>query len=189
MQKIIIHYINGIFIKEYAHTNIYIIENVFDSRLCELIITAMNNSKMIALPITNNQNVECYSIKKLQAYGLDDILRKKLLEIADIIMLLCPRIQIVGFSSYELRKVYGKTNLHIDGALDNINSHIRTSTVVLALNNNFTGGVYSFPYHNIKFSLNTGSAVFFPPYWTHPHEVSSIGNGEYRYIFSSWGLQ
>jgi predicted 2-oxoglutarate/Fe(II)-dependent dioxygenase YbiX len=143
------------------------------------------------MPILPSQNVECYKVQKLLANGLDEILIEQLIKITEIIKIMCPKIIISKFVEYELRKVYGETKLHSDGTFNNNNdkTDVRSITVVTSLNDNYTGGVYSFPYQNIQFSLPAGSVLFFPPYWTHPHCVSPVENGKYRYIFSSWGCE
>ena len=34
--------------------------------------------------------------------------------------------------------------------------------------------------------LKKGEAIAFPPYWTHPHEVSAPENGTFRYTINTW---
>jgi hypothetical protein len=107
-------------------------------------------------------------------------------------------------SGFIMRKIYGETRLHCDGpesgmnrktalkyidekGLDKLNSHfIRTLSVVYALNDDFLGGEFNFPYHNVQIKLKKGSVICFPPYWTHPHSVSNIDDNKYRYTISTW---
>ena len=191
MSKKKIHFINGIKIIEFSNTQIYIIENMIDDLLCDYIINSINLSEVINVITTNNQNVECYRVTKLKTKGLNEILHDKIVDIIKIIKILKPMIQINKYSPYDLRKVYGKTNLHQDGVYNNRDDKqdIRSITIVAGLNDDYTGGLYSFPQQRIEFNLKKGSVVFFPPFWTHTHSVSSVNKGDFRYIFSTWGLE
>ena len=187
-----IHFIKEYKVIEFERTNIYIIENILDKSLCKLIIDVIdNNSVLQKLNIGKNQNVECYKVLDFFTKELNNILIAKIKTICDIINIINNRIHITGFSNYELRKVYGETQLHSDGIFGNIDEKkdIRSITIVVGLNDDYDGGVYSFPYQNIDFNLKAGSALFFPPYWTHPHKVSPIKENQYRYIFSTWALE
>jgi len=89
-----------------------------------------------------------------------------------------------------LRKIFGKTNLHVDNPrylTDKEN--IRCLSVIIALNDNFEGGVFNFPYHKFSKKLKKGSVICFPPYWTHPHEVSSVENNKFRYTITTWMME
>lgn len=187
----IIHFIKGYKIIEYKGTNIYIIEKAVDISFCNIIIDSIDASEIQNVPISNMQNVECYKVQNLHALGLNDLLNEKMLNIITLIHVLCPKINISGFSQYELRKIYGETKQHCDGVYSDSKDkmNVRSATIVVNLNENYSGGVYSFPYHNIEFRLKSGSAVVFPPFWTHPHKVSKVGDGENRYIFSTWCLE
>ena len=191
MTKTIIHFVNGIKVVEFSNTSIYIIENMIDESLCDSIIESINKSEMVIVPTTNTQNVECYRVTKLITKGLNEILKDKIEDIIKIIKIIKPMIHINKYSPYDLRKVYGKTNLHQDGIYNNREDKkdIRSITIVAGLNDNYTGGVYSFPQQNLEFNLKKGSVVFFPPFWTHTHSVSAVNKGELRYIFSTWGLE
>lgn len=191
MLKKIIHFINGIKVIEFSHTNIFIIENMIDESLCDSIIESINVSELINVPTTNNQNVECYRVTKLKTKGLEEILNDKLVDIIKIIKIIRPMIHVNKYSPYDLRKVYGKTHLHQDGIFNNrkYKDDIRSITIVAGLNDDYTGGLYSFPQQQLEFNLKKGSVLFFPPFWTHTHSVSTINKGDFRYIFSTWGLE
>ena len=191
MQKKILHFINGIKIIEFSNTNVFIIENMIDELLCNYIIETINSSELITVPRTNTQNVECYKVIKMKSKGLDEILHNKIEDIIKIIKILKPMIEINKYSRYDLRKVYGQTHLHKDGIYNDITNKqdIRSITIVVGLNDDYSGGLYYFPQQNLTFNLKKGSVVFFPPFWTHTHCVSSINKGDFRYIFSTWGLE
>lgn len=197
------HFINNFNITEYVGTNIYIFNNVFDKDFCDKMIQLMDNAGCIKKSFSNNNNVECYNID-ISSYSLVDtnfILDKRIRDIFDTISILTKYVKIFGSSTFELRKVYGKTREHADGACPDIVNHpyhkckirtVRSLTMVGVFNDDYEGGVYHFPIQNINVKLKAGSVILFPPYWTHPHEVSEIKkieNGrEYRYTISCWGL-
>jgi hypothetical protein len=110
------------------------------------------------------------------------------------------KIKMEENSGFILRKIYGPTRLHTDGIKENndnkltfINEQgkgdhflIRTASAIFALNDDHEGGVFNFPCHDVKIKLKKGSCLLFPPYWTHPHEVSKLENDTYRYTLSTW---
>jgi len=151
--------------------------------------------------ITENNNVECYECINYKDSDIT-IFLKDIVQRIFYTMKKIKNITILGDTGIQLRKVYGNTRRHIDGVCSDLLLHptyhikiksVRILTLVGLLNDNFEGGVYNFPEQNIQLKLKAGSVLVFPPYFTHPHEVSSIiqnnkNNIKYRYIFSSWGL-
>lgn len=101
---------------------------------------------------------------------------------------------------YTLRKIFGATRSHVDGINQVYHSNIvsisenylkeyrmvRNATIIFSLNNNYDGGIFNFPGKNVSLKLEKGSVLIFPPYWTHPHEVSDLSNDSYRYTLSTW---
>ena len=104
---------------------------------------------------------------------------------------------------YNLRKIFGATRNHTDGITEIYHSNImsinenhlreyrmvRNATIIFALNDDYVGGIFNFKNQDISFKLNKGSVLIFPPYWTHPHEVSDLQNNTYRYTLSTWSCQ
>jgi hypothetical protein len=108
-------------------------------------------------------------------------------------------------TGYNLRKIFGKTRLHADGLfldkqfnLIHINKHhenrtinmnttiVRNATAIFALNDDYEGGEFVFPYENTTIKLKQGSVIIFPPYWTHSHETNELLNNTYRYTINTW---
>ena len=107
-------------------------------------------------------------------------------------------------SGMMFRKIYGPTRKHCDGPQSGINRNsclkfinerdsdklnvqfIRNSSCIFTLNDDYEDGEFFFTYHNVKFKLKKGSVLCFPPYWSHPHEVSEPANNTYRYTVSTW---
>jgi predicted 2-oxoglutarate/Fe(II)-dependent dioxygenase YbiX len=182
---------------EFKNKNIYIIENLFDLSLCSQIIYEMDNSLTYKyLSYFDGNNVQCYNITDAHNISIKTKLIDIITELINFIKITFPYINIESFSFFELRKVYGNTREHVDGIFGETIEHplhnncllktTRVLTIVVSLNDDYDGGVYSFPQQNLKIKLKTGSCILFPPYWTHPHSVSDVNNN--RYIFSLWGL-
>ena len=66
---------------------------------------------------------------------------------------------------------------------------VRNASMIFALNDDYDGGEFHFPCQDIHIRMKKGSVIIFPPYWTHPHEVSCIRNGTYRYTINTWALE
>lgn len=197
------HLINNYNITEYIGTNIYIFNNVFDKDFCDKIIKLMDNADCLKTTFTTYNNVECFNIDT-SCYNLVDtnvMLDKEIRYIFETMFLLTKYIKVYGTTNFELRKVYGKTREHADGTCPDNVKHpyhkckirsVRSLTMVGVFNDDFEGGVYHFPIQNIKVKLKAGSVIVFPPFWTHPHEVSEVNKletgREYRYTISCWGL-
>lgn len=67
-------------------------------------------------------------------------------------------------------------------------SSSRTLSVVLYLNDDYEGGVISFPHigkNGISIKPEAGSAVFFPSNYVFVHEISSVTKGT-RYALPNW---
>jgi hypothetical protein len=105
-------------------------------------------------------------------------------------------------SGYGLRKVYGETKLHIDSVVKMLNNDIisidndynnerviRNSSVIFTLNSDYDGGIFKFPYQDVSIKLKKGSVIIFPPYWTHPHLVTSVENNTFRYTINTWSCE
>ena len=92
-------------------------------------------------------------------------------------------------SGYELREVYGATKIHTDGLFSNQKeSGGRLLSVIIALTDDYDGGVFNFPYQSYQVKLNRCEAIIFPPTPFYPHEVSSPKNGK-RYTICTWLLE
>ena len=62
----------------------------------------------------------------------------------------------------------------------------RTVSIIIALNSDYEGGKFYFPFQNYKVKLKQGDAIVFPAAHTHPHKVSSPKNGTLRYTINTW---
>lgn len=183
-------------IKEIGSSNIYIIEDAFDQKICNDLIEYINKSELDYLIFSDTNNVQCYNVKNIEVNDMNTGIRNKTEELLMEITKYNNRIKVIGQTMFELRKVYGETRLHQDGIFDipieiqeNIKiKSVRSLTLVITLNDDYEGGLYMFPNQNITIKPKRGTAILFPPYYTHVHSVTRIETGKFRYICSSWGL-
>ena len=225
---------------EIKNSNIYIIEDLFDDKLCDEIVDIINKNNCILNVVTSLRNVECFSFYDINLF--DDInykdyyvfsanknkyeellksvkkkgeittnnvngiikqqfteliqrINKNLLLFKSIISIKNADIIFQKHCGLCFRKIYGKTFLHIDNDLsdkgsklvinNNVN-YIRSASLIVALNDNYSGGIFEFPYYDIKIKLKKGSSILFPPYWTHLHNVTSVESGAFRYTINTW---
>ncbi len=75
----------------------------------------------------------------------------------------------------------GKYSQHVDAG----NEYHRTCSVILALNDGYTGGELKFFDGQHTQELKKGSVVVFPSSYTYPHQVTPVTSGE-RYSVVSW---
>jgi hypothetical protein len=187
----------GINIKEVGATNIYVIDEAFDSDLCDKLMKYIDSTKLKKLSFSHDNNVECYSVEHIEENETHIFVIEKIKELFKSVSEKNDKIKIKGQTLFELRKVYGETRIHQDGVFngDFVQTEnngkvkpVRSLTIVLTLNDDFNGAVYNFPNQNITIKPKKGTAILFPPYYTHPHGVSAIEPGKFRYICSSWAL-
>lgn len=172
------------------NNGIYIINNVVSEKLAnDLILLLDSTLKKKKEYWCKNQNVNCdfINLQDNKEYDL-----KLISSIRKIIEYNYEHYNLLskGDSGYCLRKIYGPTRLHSDGLLvDSPKSFsmqkIRNLSVIIALNDDYQDGIFHFPNQNFKIKITKFSAICFPPYWTHPHWVSSPKNG-YRYTINTW---
>jgi len=162
-----------------------------------------------------NTLIQNVKLKNIYTNKLNGISKKKIEEINDglnniisiikkILSSINPLINFEGVNKYIYRKIYSNTKLHIDGLNDtksNKNIHfinkniknesilIRSVTFIFALNDDYDGGEFNFPYYDISVKLKKGSVLIFPPYWTHSHSTNELENKTYRYTVTTWGYE
>jgi len=184
--------------------NIYIVKNVFEPGKCNEIITFIKENKVLHKyneVIQNINNVECTfinineNITNKYLLELDEFIKNK---IPDILKLIISKNfffkKNVHDNGYTLREISGGTLLHTDGIFNNNNknyghSRPRLLSIIVNLNDDYDGGEFNFPKQDVKVKLKIGDIICFPPYWTHPHEVSPVLSGQYRYTVNTWILE
>ena len=96
-------------------------------------------------------------------------------------------------SGISLRKIFGATKKHTDGIVSSTPTPLnqigeRVSSLIIGLNSDYEEGVFNFPQQGCQTRVERGQAILFPPFWTHPHEVSAPVNG-FRYTLNTWLVQ
>jgi hypothetical protein len=216
------HKIDGIIVNEYVGTNIYEFENIFDTSLCNAIISIIDKAPLKRSVFRKGSNVQCYTLTleemihrsskyhyvfpKKPTYEL--IIQNRIPEVPKQLLHECmedineqmrkvkrtitsiTNIHISSRTEYQLRKIHDYTRLHSDGiGHDHDDPVIRSASVIVALNDDYDDGIVHFPKHDLHIRLKRGTVLLFPPFWTHPHQVSSPGKDQYRYTIQTWFLE
>lgn len=149
--------------------------------------------------LTNNIN----GIKITDINNIINKINKILENISETISKTNKYLKLNYITGYNFRKIYGRTREHCDclinvhtkniTSIDNSNildyKMVRNASIIFTLNDNYEGGEFNFPKQNFKIKMKKGSVIIFPPYWTHPHEVSSVINNTYRYTINTWSCE
>jgi hypothetical protein len=181
--------------------NIYIVKNAFEYEKCNEMATFIKENKTLHKYVEVDEkysnNVECTfitindNLSNKYILELDEIIKNK---IHDIIKLVKSKNIFfkgrVCDNGYTLRQIHGGTVLHTDGILEIYKGYSRPRllSIIINLNEDYDGGEFNFPKQDVKVKLKMGDAICFPPYWTHPHEVSPVLLGQYRYTINTWIL-
>ena len=169
--------------------NVY--KNVITSELCDELIALHTKEKEYTEKEVYGEgaNVGCYSLE-LDDYPEHD---KKVFDVVEGIIdrVLEDHIYFpdeLYYGSYVLREHYGRTALHSDGLFDDEKStKARVLSIIIALTDDYDGGVFNFPEQSYQVKLKRGEAITFPPNYFYPHEVSPPSNGK-RYTINLWVL-
>ena len=172
--------------------SINIHKDVITSELCDELISLhkkeiKNTEKQTVIDYQNN--VECYDLE-LDNYPEYD---EKVFHVVEGIINRVienhewfPDNLIYG--GFVLREHYGGTVLHTDGLFEDESSiQRRILSIIIALTDDYDGGLFNFPKQSYQVKLKRGEAITFPPKFFYPHEVSPPSNGE-RYTISLWVL-
>jgi hypothetical protein len=185
-----------------AGSCIFTVSGVFTGAQCDLIkdYILKHSSYWKYRPRSNNSNVDCNFIT------LNELIETSIPESKDIDVLIFKVINAIlvkvrekysAFKGtqddgYTLRRIFGGTKLHADGVHSitaGFKSFVRCLSIIIVLNDDYDGGIFNFPNQGLKFKVKKGEAVLFPPYWTHPHSVTSVGEGQARYTINTWILE
>ena len=185
-------------------SSIFTVANVFTDAQCKIMIDYILKYSELwserAVGSETNNNVKCkyLTLKDMisqnipQSKELDDFIFKSVGELLVKLSERNPAFKGTQDSGYTLRKIYGGTALHTDGVHSKISGFknlVRCLSIIIVLNDDYDGGVFCFPNQGLKFRVQKGQAILFPPYWTHPHSVTSVGDGQARYTVNTWILE
>ena len=199
-----VYNLNNSKIAEYIDKNIIVFEDIINDEFCkELIEFIESNKDQFKEEILGpHYNVECFNLyleefkKKQDLNNLPSVLEidQKIFSIIGQIINALHAI-LMGFkgkedSGYNLRKIFGGTKIHTDSiTTGGYKEYIRCASVIINLNDDYDGGVFNFPNQNVSHKLKTGSVILFPPFWTHPHEISGLGKNQFRYTITTWATE
>jgi len=185
-------------------TNVFTVADVFTDAQCDDIVGYITKHSALwgerDLGYASGNNVECkfLTLKELVKDGipgakdLDDLIFKRLGAVLTAFRDIRPDFKGIHDSGYTLRRIHGGTKRHVDGVHSKTGGFtklVRALSFIAVLNDDYDGGIFNFPAQNLKFKVKKGEVVLFPPYWTHPHSVSSVGEGQARYTINTWIME
>jgi hypothetical protein len=176
---------------------IYTAANVFTESQCDFIVNCMNENSNL-LVTDNNVEYDFVTLHKMKLSGVpySDIIDSFIFEMVGRILVTltktCSDFKGMQDDGYTLRRIHGGTKRHVDGVhskTGGFKNFVRCLSMIIVLNDDYDGGIFNFPAQNLKFKVKKGEVVMFPPYWTHPHSVTSVGEGQARYTINTWILE
>lgn len=185
-------------------SNIFTVADVFNHAQCDEIVNYIqkNSALLVDCDVGYNvvNNVECslFSLNDIitqnisGAKELDKFIFDKVGAVLTAFLTIRPQFKGNQDDGYKLRRIHGGTKRHIDGVhskTGGFTKFVRALSFIAVLNDDYDGGIFNFPNQNLKFKVKKGEVVLFPPYWTHPHSVSSVGEGQARYTINTWILE
>lgn len=185
-------------------SNIFTVADAFTHAQCYEIVNYITNHSALweerDLGYVSGNNVECkfLALKELVKNGvpgakkIDDLIFERVSAVLNAFRTIRPDFNAIHDDGYTLRRIHGGTNRHVDGIHSKIGGFtklVRALSFIAVLNDDYDGGIFNFPTQNLKIKVKKGEVILFPPYWTHPHSVSSVGEGQARYAINTWILE
>ena len=182
---------------------IFTATNVISDSQCKFITEYIlkHSDKLEYRNVSYGNNVECkyISVSDMVNLNLDNDSKKIdhfIFKIVGIIIeklkMIYPQFNGTKDNGYVLRQIHGGTKIHIDGVESKAGGYtnfVRCLSLIIVLNDDYDGGIFNFPNQGLKLKVKKGEAIMFPPYWTHPHSVTSVGEGQARYTINTWILE
>lgn len=185
---------------------IFRIENFLSNTDCDLIKEYIDKEAIIKSDWKSGNNVRCFYCNLQDTriietkVKIENIIYSKMIHFQNKLYNMY-NLKIHGDSGYCLRKIYGKTRNHIDGIFNNTNdivmshndgtelinikNNIRCLSCIIILNDDYEGCEFFFPHQSFRIKPRKGELIAFPPFWTHPHEVSAPTKNN-RYTINTW---
>lgn len=185
-------------------SSIFTVANIFGDTQCDYITYFINKHSSLwkeqEVNRESGNNVKCkfLAVNELMSLNIPDIhkideyISKTITVILTKLTSICPTFSGNQDDGYTLRKITGGTLQHSDGInskATGFKNYVRCLSLIIILNDDYDGGIFNFPKQNLKLKVKKGEAILFPPYWTHPHAVSSVGDGQARYAINTWILE
>ena len=182
-------------------TNVFTVADAFTDAHCSEIINYITNNSALwdERELGNTSNVECkfLVLKSMigcvaEATELDKLIFKRVGAVLSAFRTTHPEFKGIHDDGYTLRKIYGGTKRHVDGVhskTGGCTKLVRALSFIAVLNDDYDGGIFNFPTQNLKIKVKKGEVILFPPYWTHPHYVTRVGEGQARYTINTWIME
>ena len=156
--------------------------DILSKETCELLINHLDANIDIARNATYSMvnNVMCYELILAQGSDLDNRVFKGIEKVIKKYCEIYPFFHAGHDMGYQLRKIYDKTRLHIDG----VHKQLRNCSIILGLNDDFEDGEFNFPNQQYTTKLGKGEALIFPVYFMYPHYVDKPKG--FRYTINTW---
>lgn len=183
---------------------IFTVSNIIADCQCDYLVNYINNNHQLWKERDTSKysgnNVVCkflslnelISLKINDSIQIDEFISQKVNKILKNLKSIRPDFKGNQDDGYTLRKINGGTKIHADGVdskSGGFTKFVRCLSLIIVLNDDYDGGIFSFPNQGVKIKVKKGEAVIFPPYWTHPHAVTSVGEGQARYTINTWILE
>jgi len=184
----------------FGRDNIFYVENLLSPELCNSILAMYEQhpEKHVGYVIDDSSerklNADVKSSTDL-VITLDDVCENIFTEIdlavnqaLEQIVAAVPALQIwplwlTGYKIQHYKKNEGYFKWHCDAV--GPGGWERQLAMIIYLNSVQEGGETSFLQQNLQLKPAEGDAVFFPPFWTHPH-CGEVPKSEDKYIISTF---
>jgi hypothetical protein len=183
-------------------SNVFTVSDVFTVTQCDEIVNYIQKNSALwqERDVVYNNNVKCkfLTLKDLITSGIpgakeiDDLIFERVGAVLNAFRVFRPEFKCSHDDGYTLRKIYGGTKRHVDGVhskTGGFTKFVRALSFIAVLNDDYDGGIFNFHTQNLKIKVKKGEVVLFPPYWTHPHSVTSVGEGQARYTINTWIME
>jgi len=130
----------------------------------------------ISDPFTIGVNSEVRQYIDIELYKITVDLLEKYKKFA-------PHSIITSDSGYTLLEY--ETGCYYTQHTDHFSTHPRTISCSLNLNDDYTGGEFTFFDGTVSYTLGKGDVIMFPSNFMYPHEIKSVSSGT-RYSIITW---
>lgn len=154
--------------EEYQNSNIYIASNVLDTSLCD---------ELVRIYQINKRNIldNCLYLNKINDRNTDFKVYTKLRELILKIFKANKYIKVNADEGYTIYNHMHETELKKELICNHakyFNNLIKSLVIFINLNDNKQEANFEFPDQEVSIKIEKGSAVIFPPYWTHPYKIT-----------------
>ena len=162
------------------------LENIIPNDLSDNIVNFYkNNDFLFRKALVANNRLDT-NMRNCYSSPLDKIFEQQIFDVVSQCIKIYNnkfKVNITKDTGYQILK-YEKGGFykeHTDQYVD----HNRSLSCSLILNNNFSGGDFSFFNNKIIFTTKKNTALMFPSNFMYPHQISTVSDG-IRYSIITW---